>query len=55
MGYLLPATAGKVVVDISCGSGLFARRFAASGRFAGVVAADFSESMLTQVRCVLAG
>ncbi|GAB4820215.1 hypothetical protein N2152v2_007261 [Parachlorella kessleri] len=50
MGYLLPAAAGKVVVDMSCGSGLFARRFAASGRFAGVVAADFSESMLVQAR-----
>ena len=52
MGYLLPAAAGKVVVDMSCGSGLFARRFAASGRFAGVVAADFSESMLQQVGAV---
>ena len=48
MGYLAPA-AGRVLVDMSCGSGLFSRRFAASGRFAGVVAADFSESMLLQV------
>ncbi len=49
MEYLLPA-AGKTLVDMSCGSGLFSRRFAASGRFAGVVAADFSESMLLQAR-----
>lgn len=49
MEYLLPAQGG-VVVDMSCGSGLFSRRFAASGRFAGVVAADFSESMLGQAR-----
>ncbi len=49
MDYLLPAAAGKVLVDMSCGSGLFSRKFAASGRFAGVVAVDFSESMLLQV------
>lgn len=33
---------------MSCGSGLFSRRFAKSGRFAGVVASDFSENMLKQ-------
>ena len=33
---------------MSCGSGLFSRRFVASGKFAGVIAADFSESMLNQ-------
>jgi len=35
---------------MSCGSGLFSRRFAKSGKFTGVVAADFSESMLQQAR-----
>ncbi|GIM05522.1 hypothetical protein Vretimale_9987 [Volvox reticuliferus] len=50
MSYLLPAASGKVLVDMSCGSGLFSRRFARSGRFAGVIAADFSESMLQQTR-----
>lgn len=37
-----------MLVDMSCGSGLFSRRFAKSGRFAGIVAADFSENMLKQ-------
>ena len=40
----------QVLVDMSCGSGLFSRRFVRSGRFKGVVAADFSESMLTQAK-----
>ena len=35
---------------MSCGSGLFSRRFVRSGKFAGVVAADFSESMLIQAK-----
>ena len=47
MDYLRPQY-GQVLVDMSCGSGLFTRRFAKSGQFAGVVAADFSESMLEQ-------
>lgn len=47
--YLTPAH-GSVVLDLSCGSGLFARRFLASRRFSGVIAADFSESMLTEAR-----
>jgi len=49
MEYLAPAY-GSVVVDMSCGSGLFSRRFAKSGKFSGVVAADFSESMLQQAK-----
>ncbi|KAG1680345.1 hypothetical protein FOA52_015435 [Chlamydomonas sp. UWO 241] len=49
MDYLQPAY-GETVIDMSCGSGLFSRRFAKSGRFGGVVAADFSESMLQQAR-----
>lgn len=34
------------LLDLSCGSGLFSRRFAASPLFDGVIAADYSESML---------
>ena len=40
----------QTIVDMSCGSGLFSRRFARSGRFESVIAADFSESMLSQAR-----
>ncbi|KAK9832085.1 hypothetical protein WJX81_005261 [Elliptochloris bilobata] len=47
MDYLQPAY-GEVLVDMSCGSGLFTRRFAASRRFKGVIAADFSADMLDQ-------
>ncbi|KAL6226216.1 hypothetical protein ACLB2K_000179 [Fragaria x ananassa] len=39
---------GGVLVDVSCGSGLFAIRFAKSGTYSGVVALDFSENMLLQ-------
>ncbi|EIE18993.1 S-adenosyl-L-methionine-dependent methyltransferase [Coccomyxa subellipsoidea C-169] len=46
----LQAAYGEVLVDMSCGSGLFSRRFVRSGKFAGVIAADFSESMLTQAK-----
>jgi ubiquinone/menaquinone biosynthesis C-methylase UbiE len=35
---------------MSCGSGLFARRFVKSGRFKGVIAADYSEAMLGQAK-----
>ena len=44
------AAQAGVVLDVSCGSGLFSRRFAASGEFAHVVASDFSESMMKQAR-----
>lgn len=40
----------QVLVDMSCGSGLFSRRFVRSGTFSGVIAADFSESMLMQAK-----
>eukprot|EP00933_Yihiella_yeosuensis_P077835 TRINITY_DN8875_c0_g1_i1.p1 TRINITY_DN8875_c0_g1~~TRINITY_DN8875_c0_g1_i1.p1 ORF type:complete len:462 (-),score=94.84 TRINITY_DN8875_c0_g1_i1:111-1496(-) len=40
---------GDVLLDASCGSGLFSRRFVASGSYRTVVALDFSESMLRQV------
>ncbi|XP_015893741.3 uncharacterized methyltransferase At2g41040, chloroplastic-like isoform X1 [Ziziphus jujuba] len=39
---------GGVLIDISCGSGLFSRKFAKSGTYSGVVALDFSENMLRQ-------
>ena len=38
------------LVDASCGTGLFTRLFARSRRFGGVVALDFSESMLRQAQ-----
>lgn len=40
--------AGGVLVDVSCGSGLFSRKFAKSGVYSRVVALDFSENMLRQ-------
>lgn len=49
MAYLQPAEGG-VLVDASCGTGLFTRLFARSQRFKGVVALDFSESMLRQAQ-----
>jgi ubiquinone/menaquinone biosynthesis C-methylase UbiE len=49
MDFLRPAY-GSVLVDMSCGSGLFSRRFLASDKFAGVIAADFSESMLQEAK-----
>ncbi|XP_059635223.1 uncharacterized methyltransferase At2g41040, chloroplastic [Cornus florida] len=45
--YFKPAEGG-VLVDVSCGSGLFTRKFATSGTYSRVVALDFSESMLRQ-------
>ncbi|GAQ80477.1 S-adenosyl-L-methionine-dependent methyltransferases superfamily protein [Klebsormidium nitens] len=47
--YLEPA-AGGVLLDVSCGSGLFTRRFASSGKYSAVIGSDFSESMLVQTR-----
>ena len=43
--YLAEVPAGPLL-DLSCGSGLFTRRFAAAGKWSPVVAADFSQSML---------
>jgi 2-polyprenyl-3-methyl-5-hydroxy-6-metoxy-1,4-benzoquinol methylase len=40
MAYLAPAEGG-VLVDASCGTGLFTRLFARSQKFKGVVALDF--------------
>ncbi|KAI4377310.1 hypothetical protein MLD38_014961 [Melastoma candidum] len=45
--YFKPAEGG-LLVDVSCGSGLFTRKFAKSGNYAGVIALDFSENMLRQ-------
>lgn len=39
---------GGVLVDVSCGSGLFSRKFAKSGKYSGVIALDYSENMLRQ-------
>lgn len=39
---------GGVLIDVSCGSGLFCRKFAASGTYSAVIALDFSENMLRQ-------
>eukprot|EP00931_Biecheleriopsis_adriatica_P087571 TRINITY_DN62013_c0_g1_i1.p1 TRINITY_DN62013_c0_g1~~TRINITY_DN62013_c0_g1_i1.p1 ORF type:complete len:463 (+),score=109.77 TRINITY_DN62013_c0_g1_i1:132-1520(+) len=40
---------GDTLLDASCGSGLFSRRFASSGDYGTVVALDFSAAMLRQV------
>jgi ubiquinone/menaquinone biosynthesis C-methylase UbiE len=45
---ILEPAAGGLLVDASCGSGLFSRRFANCGLYSGVVALDFSENMLRQ-------
>lgn len=45
--YFKPAEGG-LLVDVSCGSGLFSRKFAKSGAYSKVVALDFSENMLRQ-------
>ncbi|CAI0629526.1 unnamed protein product [Linum tenue] len=45
--YFKPAEGG-LLVDVSCGSGLFSRKFAKSGTYSEVVALDFSENMLRQ-------
>lgn len=45
--YFKPAEGG-VLVDVSCGSGLFSRKFAKSGDYSRVIALDFSENMLRQ-------
>jgi len=47
-----PAAAVKhnVLVDMSCATGLFTRRFAASGHYDRVLGCDYSASMLTEAR-----
>ena len=46
MARMEPVARNKIILDLSCGSGLFARRFVKSGVFSGVIAADYSEAML---------
>mmetsp|Transcript_26841 Transcript_26841/g.61795 ORF Transcript_26841/g.61795 Transcript_26841/m.61795 type:complete len:425 (-) Transcript_26841:122-1396(-) len=41
---------GNVLVDMSCATGLFTRKFAASGRYDRVIGADYSDAMLTEAR-----
>lgn len=40
----------KVIVDMSCATGLFTRRFAKSGNYKRVLGCDYSESMLQEAR-----
>lgn len=55
MARIAPVARGKVMLDLSCGSGLFARRFVKSGIFSGVIAADYSEAMLRTAAAGLRG
>ena len=50
MDALGDAARGGVIVDASCGSGLFSRRFLKTKAYAGVVALDYSDSMLRQAK-----
>lgn len=52
MEYFLPVY-GSPLLDISCGSGLFTRRFLKSGKFSKVIASDFSESMLSETEATI--
>jgi len=47
---LLEYAYGDVLVDMSCGSGLFSRKFIESGKFKRVIAADYSETMVQEAR-----
>ncbi|CAD7702389.1 unnamed protein product [Ostreobium quekettii] len=49
MEHLEPCV-GNWILDVSCGSGVFSRRFAACGRFAGVIASDISGPMLKEAK-----
>lgn len=54
MEYFAPIMArnsdSKVLVDMSCATGLFTRRFAKSGNYIRVLGCDYSESMLEEAR-----
>ena len=39
-----------IVIDCSCGSGLFTREFARSGKFGGVIALDYSQAMIKEAK-----
>eukprot|EP01023_Acetabularia_acetabulum_P035014 TRINITY_DN3296_c0_g1_i6.p2 TRINITY_DN3296_c0_g1~~TRINITY_DN3296_c0_g1_i6.p2 ORF type:complete len:190 (-),score=18.82 TRINITY_DN3296_c0_g1_i6:364-933(-) len=49
MGFLSDVKGGTLL-DVSCGSGLFTRRFLTSQEFKKVIAIDFSESMLRETK-----
>ncbi|BAZ47850.1 type 11 methyltransferase [Nostoc sp. NIES-4103] len=40
----------EIVVDISCGTGIMARRLALLGKYKQIIALDYSESMLAQLQ-----
>jgi ubiquinone/menaquinone biosynthesis C-methylase UbiE len=52
--YFAPAVAASngtnVVVDMSCATGLFTRRFAGADEYDRVIACDYSQSMLTEAK-----
>lgn len=51
MTYFAPSIAkskDKILVDMSCATGLFTRRFAASGKYSRVLGCDYSDSMLLE-------
>lgn len=53
MEYFSPSMArssDKVLVDMSCATGLFTRRFAKSGKYRRVIGCDYSQSMLEEAR-----
>lgn len=54
MEYFAPAftssSSSRIVVDMSCATGLFTRRFARSGQYDRVIGGDFSASMLQEAR-----
>ncbi|QDZ22303.1 S-adenosyl-L-methionine-dependent methyltransferase [Chloropicon primus] len=43
-----PRSSSESVLDVSCGTGLFSRKFLRSGMFQSVVASDYSQNMLDQ-------
>jgi ubiquinone/menaquinone biosynthesis C-methylase UbiE len=51
--WLAPAARGGVLLDVSCGSGLFTRRFAASGAYGHVIGADYSAAMLREAKALM--
>lgn len=53
MDYFAPVVArtdSSVVVDMSCATGLFTRRFASADKYSRVLGCDYSDSMLTEAR-----
>jgi SAM-dependent methyltransferase len=56
MDYFAPVVARvphdelSVIVDMSCATGLFTRRFASAGKYGRVLGCDYSPSMLTEAR-----